>query len=265
MTMPDRTFGRTGNQHALLGAIVEAYSGDSRVLAVGVFGSVGRGTWDQWSDLDLDVIVAHDMAVDAVSEARMLCRHLGAEHVLIVPSRTDEVDLVFPSLQQCSIRYHPLGTTNAHIVDDLKIVAGRLDLPAILAEGTVQSLTPRPLELIASEALRFALSTDTALRRGNIWQALRSLDDLRWRLQELFAVSHGLQRPAHAVDMHASADLRQLLAGVLAQAEARSIARALENALELVAGHALTAGRYTLTEPRRAVVAALRLRISASR
>src|SRR5919199_5445777 len=74
MTMPDRTFGRTGNQHALLGAIVEAYSGDSRVLAVGVFGSVGRGTWDEWSDLDLDVIVAHDMAVDAVSEARMLCR-----------------------------------------------------------------------------------------------------------------------------------------------------------------------------------------------
>src|SRR5438270_9274866 len=136
--MPDRTFGTTHNQHALLRTIAEAYRGDSRVLAVGVFGSVGRGTWDEWSDLDLDVIVADDMAVDAVSEARMLCRHLDAEDALIVSIRTGEVDLVFPSLQQCSMRYHPLGTTNVR-------VAG--------VEGGVDRFGDRPAQVVAGDEM----------------------------------------------------------------------------------------------------------------
>jgi predicted nucleotidyltransferase len=246
----------------LLRAIVEAYSDDSRVLAIGVFGSVGRGTWDEWSDLDLDVIIADDLALEAVSEARRLCRQLGMEDALIVSARTDEADVVLPSLEQFSIRYHPLGTINAHIVEDLKIVAGRLDHSAIVAGGMVQSLPARSLERITSEALRFALSTDTALRRGNIWQALRSLEALCWRLQELFAVSHGLQRPAHAVDSHASADVRHALAGVVAQAESTSITRALGNALGLIASDTLTGGRYVLTRPQQAVLAAVQQRIS---
>ena len=99
--------------------------------------------------------------------------------------------MVLPSLDQFSIRYHTLGTTNAHIIDDLKIVGGRLDRADIIAAGVKQSLPTRGSELVASEALRFAQSVDTALRRGNIWQALRVLDELRWRLQELFAISLG--------------------------------------------------------------------------
>jgi hypothetical protein len=81
----------------------------------------------------------------------------------------------------------------------------------------------RPLELIASEALRFVLYVDTALRRGNVWQALRGLDELRWRLLELFAASRGLARPAHAVDAHASPDLQRKLSGAVADADLRAL------------------------------------------
>ena len=46
----------TRAHQALLRSIVDAYAADERVLAVGVLGSLGRGTWDEWSDLDLDVV-----------------------------------------------------------------------------------------------------------------------------------------------------------------------------------------------------------------
>ena len=48
----------TPEHQALLRAIAEQYADDDRVLAVSVFGSLGRGTWDQYSDLDLDVVTS---------------------------------------------------------------------------------------------------------------------------------------------------------------------------------------------------------------
>ena len=254
----------TPAQRALLGSIVAAYAGDQRVLAVGILGSLARGTGDAWSDLDLDLVLADGVVLDAVAEARALCQHLGLTETLVVSSRPGEVDVVLPSLEQFSIRYHPLGTTNAHIVDDLKILSGRLDRAAVLAAGVVHSSPVRPMELIASEALRFALSVETAVRRGNVWQALRGLDELRWRLQELFAASRGLPRPAHAIDAHASSDVQRKLSGVLARAAVPSIARALANALDLLEDNELASGQYTLTQPQRTVLAALRQRMSRS-
>jgi predicted nucleotidyltransferase len=121
MKMPP-TLPGTSAQQALLRSIIDAYNGDQRVLAIGVLGSLGRGTWDEWSDLDLDVVVTDEAVLDAVSEAQALCGVLHESEVLVVPSRPGEVDVVLPSLDQFSIRFHTLGTTNAHIIDDLKIV-----------------------------------------------------------------------------------------------------------------------------------------------
>ena len=264
MNMPP-TLPGTSAQQALLRSIIDAYNGDQRVLAIGVLGSVGRGTWDEWSDLDLDVVVTDDAVLDAVTEARALCVVLHESEALVVPSRPGEVDVVLPSLDQFSIRYHTLGTTNAHIIDDLKIVGGRLDRADIIAAGVQQSLSTRGPELVASEALRFAQSVDTALRRGNVWQALRVLDELRWRLQELFAISLGKPRPAHAVDALASQGLKHKLGGLLARADLESITQALANALELIADDDLTGGRFALTNSQRTILEALRRRAASGR
>jgi predicted nucleotidyltransferase len=250
----------TRAHQALLRSIVDAYAADERVLAVGVLGSLGRGTWDEWSDLDLDVVVADDVVLDAVMEAHALFERLCQSEALVVPGRPGEVDVLLPSLEQFSIRYHTIGTTNAHIIDDLKIVGGHLDRAAVLAAGVVHSLPLRTPELIASEALRFAVSVDTALRRGNVWQALRGLDELRWRLQELFAITLRQPRPAHAVDALAGRDLKGKLGGLLAQADLASIAQALANALDLIVDDELTSGHFAPTHPQCTVLAALRRR-----
>ena len=55
----------TGRHQALLRAIIEVYEHDERVLAIGVLGSIARGTWDEWSDLDLDIVTTGD--IDAVA------------------------------------------------------------------------------------------------------------------------------------------------------------------------------------------------------
>src|SRR6266542_3729398 len=84
----------TARHQALLRTIVEAYEHDERVLAVGVLGSLGRGTWDEWSDLDLDVVIADDAVLDAVTEAHALCEALrwcwSAIRVTIAPVITGD-------------------------------------------------------------------------------------------------------------------------------------------------------------------------------
>lgn len=65
------------------------------------------------------IVVADDVVLDAVTEADALHERLGPPEALVVASRPGEVGVVLPSLEQFSIRYHPLGTPNAHIMDDL--------------------------------------------------------------------------------------------------------------------------------------------------
>jgi hypothetical protein len=112
---------------------------------------------------------------DAVAEGH----RLGGHAALVLPTRPGEVDVVLPSLEEFSIRYHPLGTSNMHIVDDLKIISAKLDRDEIVAAGLTASRSPRPLELIASEALRFAIGVHIRVRRQQFWQAVWLLDAVR--------------------------------------------------------------------------------------
>jgi predicted nucleotidyltransferase len=258
--MPRSALPGTPAHQALLRHIIDAYATDDRVVAIAVFGSLARDTWDEWSDLDLDIATQPDAHIDAAAAAHALCETLRYSDALIVGANSEYVDVVLPSLEEFSIRYHPLGTTNAHIAADLQILAGCLDRAAVLAAGVIPSGPARSPETVVSEALRFSISVDTAIRRNKLWQALRHLDELRWRLEELFAVSRTSQRPAHAVDALASPALKAEFARTLAQADATSISNALEAALDLLENAALTDGHYALTGPQRTVLAALRRR-----
>ena len=262
--MPQPALPGTTTHQALLRKIIDAYGADDRIISIGVLGSIARGTWDKWSDLDLDIVTQADAHFDAAAAAHALCRELGCSDALIVGSGPEDVDVVLPSLEQFSIRYHALGTTNAYIADDLQILVGRLDRDEVLAAGVVHSRPPRHPETVVSEALRLAIYVDTAIRRGNMWQALRGLDEVRWRLHEVFALTHGHQRPAHAVDAFAGPGLREKFARTIAQADSSSIMDALETTLDLLENTAMTDGLYTLTPPQVRVLSALRRRRASS-
>jgi predicted nucleotidyltransferase len=240
--------------------IVEAYEHDERVLAIGVLGSVARGTWDQWSDLDLDIVTTEEF--DAVAEGI----RLGGPEALVLSTGAGEVDVVLLSLDEFSIRYHPLGTTNAHIVDDLKIISGTLDRDQIVAAGVSISRPPRSLELIVSEALRFAIGVHIRLRRRHFWQAVWLLDEVRARLMEVFAVARGL-RPVRAFDDLATPELQRRMASLLVRDDLAAVERGLVSALDLLEHDLATLAdaTYELTPQQREVLIALRRRIAEGR
>jgi predicted nucleotidyltransferase len=250
----------TAQHQALLQRIVDAYAHDERVLAIGVLGSIARGTWDQWSDLDLDIIV--NTAVDALVEGR----RLGGPRALVLPTRADEVDVVLESLEEFSIRFHPLGTTNAHIAEDLTVIAGLLDRAAVLAAGVVQTRPARTLEQIASEALRFAIGVDIACQRGQGWIALWLLGDVRARLRELFSMSRALARPIHGFQAHAPRTLDSLLRRTVAGPDVDDVRQALGSALDVLEHDLaeLTDARCELSAAQRGVLDALRQRMAAA-
>ncbi len=246
----------TARHQALLRTIVDACEHDERVLAIGVLGSIGRGTWDEWSDLDLDIVTTDEL--DAVAEGH----RLGGPEALVLPTRPGEVDVVLPSLEEFSIRYHPLGTTNAHIVDDLKIISG-IGRDQIVAAGLRVSLPPWSLELIVSEALRFAIGVHIRVRRRHFWQAVWLLDELRVRLMEVFATARGL-RPVRSFDALASPELQRRMGTLLARDDLASVERALVSALDLLEHDLPTLADATceLTSQQRGVLSALRRRIA---
>ena len=56
----------------MLLAVVSYYALDPRVLAVLVFGLLGRGTWDRYSDLDFDIILVDGVSVAPAQELERL-------------------------------------------------------------------------------------------------------------------------------------------------------------------------------------------------
>ena len=73
---------------AVLKGIIEYYREDPRILAVIVFGSLGRGNWDQFSDLDMDFIFADTTRMDVLQELNDLCTALqkvGEQPARILP------------------------------------------------------------------------------------------------------------------------------------------------------------------------------------
>ena len=164
------TYPGTPQHQALLTTIVSRYHQDPRVLAVVVFGSLGRGGWDALSDIDLDVVIADDTRIDVVNELRKLCTAfapLGEHAALIVPDGEDAGDVVLKSLMQLSVRYHPLAETSPNIVSSMQVLAGVLDHAAIATAGEAnRAVTEPPVGQLLDECVRYAVSPKSICSAG---------------------------------------------------------------------------------------------------
>jgi predicted nucleotidyltransferase len=250
-------------QQALLRAIVEQYADDERVLAVSVFGSLGRGTWDEYSDLDLDVVTVDGLKLDAMAEVRQLCEAIGQEPVVLLPYGDDAADVVLASLMELSIRYHPLATTKVNIVNSLRVLGGRLNYTTIAAAGLANPARYQPSVAEAVGAcVRHAVTTDAKLHRRAFWLAFLVLSELREAVFRLYAMTHGGGRPYHAVDASADEALQARFGATLPRADLPSLQRALLTLLDLLEHdlETLSDGQARLTDGQREVLVQLRAR-----
>lgn len=267
--MKQTTYPGTARQQIVLEAIADFYRDDKRIRAVGLFGSLGRGNWDEFSDLDLDVVIDDRCQMTAIVEIERLCAALataGEEVVLIVPSGPDAGDVVFGSLLELSIRYHTLATTNWKITDSLLLLCGKLDLATIVAAGEqnrpMSSEAPPATELLA-RYLRYAVGVSVQINRQQLWLAIDLLHRMRDLLMQMYAQTHGYQRPVHAFQQHADPALQARLAAMLPQYNLESVCLALYQGLAVVETDlaALSNGRVTASNAHDKVVEAVHRRL----
>jgi len=259
----------TDQHQAVLRAVVHAYAGDSRVRAVAVFGSLGRGDWWPDSDLDLDIVIADDTTVEVDAELRRLGASfgpLGERAALFIPSGVDSGDVVLDSLLQLSLRYHPLADTNPSILSGLRVLAGPLDQAELAAAARANRrpaagpVMGRPVDRCLDEAI----TAERFLRRGELWLAVELLHQMRGCVIELFRRAQGGVRPIRTFDAQASATLKTLLGTTLPRYEAASIRTALGRVLDILEQHLeAVAGQGTrLTTEQQSVLARLRARMA---
>ena len=254
----------TSQHQALLRAVVDHYHADPRILAVVVFGSLGRGNWDEYSDLDLDLVIEDGVQVDVLAELRRLAdafTPLGERLLLLEPDGPDAGDMVLASLLGLSVRYHPLRTTSPNIVDSLLVLDSRVHAEAIQVAGlaNVQRGHAHPAGGL-DHYLRLAVEAHHALCRRQFWRAFQLLHLMRELALAAFTVTHGGARPYHTFQAQADTQLQIRLGQTLPTYSLASAQQALLAFLDLVEYDldALTNGLLHLSAAHREVLALVR-------
>ncbi len=250
----------TAQHQALLQAIVSRYENDPRILAVIVFGSLGRGTWDAYSDIDCDIVVADDVRIDTLHELRLLDESfsaLGERIALIVPDGDDAGDIQLESLMQLSIRYHPLAQTSPHIVESMKVLAGRVDHATVAAAGEAnRDLANPPLSQLLDACVRYAVVANICLHRDQIWSTVEVLHRMRGLLMEMFTGTHGGERAYQFFQSEADEKVQARLGATLPAYDVAALRESLVKLLDIleVDLRYLTDGQVQLTNMQRVVL-----------
>jgi predicted nucleotidyltransferase len=165
---------------AIMEQVIAHYSGDDRVLAVAVFGSVATGAWHELSDVDLNVVIGDCAAVQPADEAAALFGSAAA----IILARADSADLVLDSLEQISIRWHPLRSTSPNISATVRVIHGGLSDADLAAAGEANRTAPDEQRLL-DVLVRDAIEAGKSLARGRRWEAAVSVERMRESLRGL--------------------------------------------------------------------------------
>jgi len=197
---------------ALIGHVVAHYEHDPRVRAAAVFGSVSAGTWHELSDVDFDIVTVDGALADPAREVAALF----GDRAAVVLVRGDCADVVLDSLEELSLRWHPLKSTSPNITATVRVVAGgpvdaALADVDLVAAGEANRTEP-DAERLLDAMVRDAIGARKALLRGRDWEAVAAVERIRASLTALRGHRDGLRllpsSPAEALNIlltHAAA------------------------------------------------------------
>jgi predicted nucleotidyltransferase len=173
---------------SLIDHVVTHYRHDNRVRAVAVFGSVAAGTWHELSDVDFD-IVTDDSA--RIAPAEEITAIFGSRAVVVL-TQADSADVVLDSLEELSIRWHPLRATSPNIASTVRVLAGQLTDRELAAAGEANRVQPDAEQLLDA-AVRDLIGARKALVRGRHWAAVVAIDRARRSLTQFCGHRDGLR------------------------------------------------------------------------
>jgi predicted nucleotidyltransferase len=173
------TLGSSGHR-ALIEQVIARYREDARIRAVAVFGSVATGAWHELSDVDLDVVIDDSAEMIPADEVGAL---FGGRAVIAL-TRADSADVVLDSLEEISIRWHPLRETSPHIRASVRVVHGELSDADLAAAGEANQ-TRRDEQRLLDALVRDAIGAAKMLARGRRWEAAAAVERMRRSLVDL--------------------------------------------------------------------------------
>jgi len=165
---------------AIIEQVVARYQDDHRVRAVAVFGSVATGAWHELSDVDLDVVTSDGTVMRPADEVAALF----GPRAVITLIRADSADVVLSSLEEISIRWHPLRTTSPNIAASVRVVYGNLSDAELAAAGEANRVRPDEQQLLDALA-RDAIGAGKSPSRGRRWEAAAAIERMRRSLTDL--------------------------------------------------------------------------------
>lgn len=249
----------TDQHQAMLQFIVDYYGRDPHILAVLLFGSLGRGNWDAYSDLDLDIVTADDVTTDARVELARLCHAIKQENGLeaIIVADDEEGDVVLSNLLEFSIRYHRLNDTKPAILESLVVLAGSLSAEEIQAAAGANRIEQSPdLTTLINQCIRYTLEIHNAIARKRLWMSIELLHRIRNMLMEVFTITRGGVRGLQYFETEASPYLHERLQQIQPTNQLSSVKAALDEVLHILSDdlEAFSDGKYQLEESQRTVL-----------
>ncbi|MGB1252089.1 MAG: nucleotidyltransferase domain-containing protein [Candidatus Promineifilaceae bacterium] len=242
----------TERHQQVLDAIRDFYREDERVVQILLFGSLSRGNWDAYSDIDLDIILTDETAINAQDELRQLCAGIQSEHGFeaLIIADVEEGDVVLSNLVEFSIRYHILSDTKPAILDSMRSIAGALSLDTIRASANdAHNAKRQEMTDSVNAYIRYTLGLHHAIMRQRVWMSMEILHRMRGLLMGMYAARHNAVRTIHLFDSQADSQLQQLLFNLSPQADLKSMEDAFITTISLLETHldAFCDGAYQLS------------------
>jgi predicted nucleotidyltransferase len=182
---------RVRDRGALLRRATEVLEADRRVVAAWLLGSLGRGDEDEWSDLDLWVVVRDDAIREVADGRREYVRALG-EPLLLVEAPPNAPPggaylMVYyraeGGSQQVDWYWQP--QSGAVVPPQVRVLFDQVGLPpAAPPAELIPEARARALSLIIPDFWAMLPIAAKKVVRGQPWVVLRMLDGMRARLEE---------------------------------------------------------------------------------
>lgn len=172
----------------ILQLLINLFQNDKNIQALIVFGSLGRGNWDDYSDLDLDAVVANDGREIVQSEIKKMLDMLSSSSFKIFTAFEEfpnEQVIILESLDRISIRFHILKDTKSAILDSMQVLYGKLTKEDI-QRVAVKKEEKVNLDLLNNKFLELAIYVPVSLKRNKLMNAAFFINKMRQTLIQIY-------------------------------------------------------------------------------
>lgn len=239
------------NHQTILAALIDLFKGDDNIKAFGYFGSLARGDWDNFSDLDLDVIVANDSKPTVEKYLISISGILHTKNLDPLSSFEEDVNewvLILSTLDRISLRFHLLNSTSPNILNSFVILSGNMSLADIKRALPQIKTKPTSLNLLQHKFLEHSIYVPIYLHRNELLNAFNMLNILRNTLITIYYKSHSLSK-IEKFEKHAPKDIIEKLKSTYSNLDSNQIRAAFENLIKLYINsiNSLSNGKLSLS------------------